>query len=112
MRFPDGTVATLMSGYSFENVKRYQFFGSKGTMKLDGATDYYDNAMIIETEAGKEELSPGQASEQFAGEIDGFCEAIRANRAHKTPATMGLRDVRIMQAIYRSAAGDGRLVRL
>lgn len=112
MRFPDGRIATCMSGYSFENVKRYQFFGSTGTLKLDGATDYYDNSIMLENQRGQQDLSVGQASEQFAGEIDGFCEAVRANRPHKTPAEMGLRDVRIMEAIYRSAENDGRTVRL
>lgn len=112
MRFPGDRLATCLSGYSFETVKRYQLFGTTGTMKLDPATDYARNTLTVEAEKHEDERFPGQATEQFSGEIDGFCEAIRANRPHKTPGEMGLRDVRIMQAIYRSAASDGRAVRL
>lgn len=112
MRFPDDRLATCLSGYSFEQVKRYQLFGTAGSMKLDPATDYRRNTLTLTREKEGEEIYPGEASEQFAAEIDGFCEAVRANRPHKTPGEMGLRDVRIMQAIYRSAAGGGRAVRL
>lgn len=111
LRFPSGLIAACSSAYSIAGVKRIQLFGSKATARLDPATDYYRNRLMIETDQKTDEPSVEQASEQFAGEIDGFCEAIRANRPHRTPGEMGLRDVRIMQAIYRSA-GENKPVRV
>ena len=38
-------------------------------------------------------------------------EAARANRAHLTPGEMGLRDIRLIEAMYRSADAGGAVVR-
>ena len=49
---------------------------------------------------------------QFANQLDGFSEAARANRPHLTPGEMGLRDIRLIEAMYRSADAGGTVVSL
>ena len=44
---------------------------------------------------------------QFAAQVDAFSRAARANTPHLTPGEMGLRDMRLIEAIYRSADADG-----
>lgn len=44
---------------------------------------------------------------QFAAQVDAFSRAARANVAHETPGAMGLRDMRLIEAIYASADADG-----
>ena len=50
--------------------------------------------------------------EQFAAQVDGFSQAARANRAHATPGEMGLRDIRLIEAMYRSADAGGAVIDL
>ncbi len=66
--------------------------------------------MILEA-GGRRELSPGNPEVQFAGQLDNFVDAIRDGATIRTPGEMGLRDVRLTEAIYASAA-SGRTVRL
>ena len=40
---------------------------------------------------------------QFAAEIDDFAQCIMANKPSKVPGEEGLRDVKIMMALYESA---------
>ena len=48
---------------------------------------------------------------QFAGQLDNLVDAVRDGTPIRTPGEMGLRDVRLMEAIYASAKA-GRTVRL
>lgn len=48
---------------------------------------------------------------QFGAEMDHMAECVRSGRAPATPGEEGLKDQRIMEAIYRSAA-EGRPVTL
>ena len=49
---------------------------------------------------------------QFAAQVDAFSEAARSNRHHLTPGEMGLRDIRLIEAMYRSAARNGETITL
>ena len=54
----------------------------------------------------------GEALAAFLTVLDGFSLAARANVAHRTPGAMGLRDLRIIEAIYASAKQGGARVEL
>ena len=56
-------------------------------------------------------LTPGDPERQFAGELDRFANAIRDGSEIIVPGEMGLRDVRLMEAINLSAR-ERRIVRL
>jgi glucose-fructose oxidoreductase len=106
LRFPSGTVANLSSSYSTASVKRIQAFGEKGSLILDPATEYEGNRLTLQTEKGRQEVKVKEQS-QFAAEMDHFSQSVMDNRDPKTPGEEGLRDIRIMQAIYQSAR-EGR----
>jgi predicted dehydrogenase len=108
LRFPSGAVANLSSSYSTSSVKRIQVFGEKGSLILDPATEYEGNKLTLQTEKGRQEVKVKEAS-QFAAEMDHFSQSVMDNRNPRTPGEEGLRDVRIMQAIYESAR-EGRPV--
>ncbi|HEY8565577.1 MAG TPA: Gfo/Idh/MocA family oxidoreductase [Beijerinckiaceae bacterium] len=110
LRFPSGALASLSSSYSTASVKRFQVFGSKASLVLDPATEYYKHELVLKTE--KEERKPEiEEGNQFALQMDHFAQAVMENREPKTPGEEGLRDVRIMQAVYQAAA-TGRPVGL
>ncbi|AGY57558.1 Gfo/Idh/MocA family protein [Gloeobacter kilaueensis] len=110
LRFPSGTQATCTSSYGCAEVKRYRVFGDKAFLDLDPATDYERHRLVVGDKQGEQEKQiPNQ--NQFALEIDHLSECIAEEREPHTPGAEGLRDVRIMQAIYEAAA-SGQTIRL
>ena len=102
LRFPSGVLANCSSSYGYEGVKRFQAFGSKGSLILDPATDYYEHNLELKLEDGtkKEKIQEGN---QFAAEIDHLSECIMENKTPKTPGEEGQRDIKYMMAIYEAA---------
>ena len=109
-RFPSGAVAQLATSYDSSGTNFVHVRGTSGALIMDPATNYSGQKMTLE---GRErrELKPGNPEVQFAGQLDHFVKAIRDGTPIRTPGEMGLRDLRLIEAIYASAAG-GRTVRL
>ena len=103
LRFPSGLMANLSTSYTVPETKTIRVHGTKGTLEMDPATAYEDNALRIVDADGAREIEAGDSRAQFTGEIDGFASAIRHGTEPRTPAEMGLRDLRLIEAIYRSA---------
>ncbi len=109
--FPSGVTANISSSYT-GNVKRIEVFGDKAGAKLDPATAYIGNRLTVATGEANEQFVPKEPSEvQFSHEIDHLCDAIRDGAPIATPGEMGLRDINLIHAIYKSAA-EGRWVDL
>jgi predicted dehydrogenase len=110
LRFPSGILATCTTSYSYLEVKRGRVFGDKAWMNLDPLSDYTEHTTQIGT---KEEEKEPQIKEgnQFAAELDHMAESARDNKTPKTPGEEGLRDVRIIMAIYE-AAKKGKVVKV
>ncbi|PXA93883.1 gfo/Idh/MocA family oxidoreductase [Nostoc sp. 3335mG] len=110
MRFPSGAVAQLVTSYDSAGINFAQVRGTQGVLQMDSATGYSGQKMRIEG-ANARELTPGDPSVQFAGQLDHFANAVRDGATIRTPGEMGLRDLRLIEAIYASAK-DGRTVKL
>lgn len=102
LRFPSGVLANCSSSYGFFEVKRFQAFGSEGTLTLDPATDYDEHNLTLKTDAGTEEIKLN-GNNHFAAEIDHFSICILENKTPKTPGEEGLQDIKLMMAIYEAA---------
>ena len=101
--FPSGARATISSGYT-ANKKRIDLWGDKLVATLDPATAYDGNRLVVSDPKKAEEVLTGKSSaEQFTGEIDHLSQVIAEGGEVLTPGEMGLRDVRIIQALYRAA---------
>ncbi len=106
MQFPSGAVASCTSSYLIEDANRLQVQGDAGTVTLDPATGYYVRNLVLAREQTHERIVIPNAN-QFAEMLDEMAEAVQDGREPKTPGDEGLRDVRIMEAIYESAqAGE------
>jgi predicted dehydrogenase len=110
LRFPSGILATCTSSYSTEGVKRYRVFGDKAWLDLDPATDYYEHKMVIGDKDGQQQPKI-QEGNQFAAELDHMAECVMQNKTPKTPGEEGLKDVRLIMAIYE-AARTGKKVKV
>ncbi|WP_410216616.1 Gfo/Idh/MocA family protein [Paracoccus sp. (in: a-proteobacteria)] len=101
--FPSGRRANISSGY-IASKKRIDLWGSDAVAVLDPATEYSGNRLTLTTAEGQEMPTPsGPSEQQFTGQIDHFSKAVRDGIDILTPAEMGLRDMRLLEAIYVSA---------
>lgn len=109
-RFPSGAVAHLATSYDSAGTNFAHVRGTTGALIMDPATSYSGQKMRLE---GREprELNPGDPGVQFARQLDHFADAVRDNKPIRTPGEMGLRDTRLIEAIY-AAAERGQTVRL
>jgi glucose-fructose oxidoreductase len=109
-RFPSGTVAQLVTSYDSSGTNFVHARGTTGALIMDPATNYSGQRMWLEGSDGRE-FRPGDPSVQFARQLDHLADAVREGAQIRTPGEMGLRDVRLIEAIYASASA-GRTVRL
>jgi predicted dehydrogenase len=114
MTMASGINVTGWSSYCHSPyVSRQHYFGSEASIEMQQATTYDDNNLVMDGgNLPRRQIGTGNPMTQFAAQLDGFSEAARANRPHLTPGEMGLRDIRLIEAMYRSADAGGAVVRL
>lgn len=110
--FPSGAVAACKSMYS-ANQNHIIAMGDSGRIELEPATRYDGNHMWTGRDGREREITPppGPGKTQFAGQLDHLAECIASGREPIVSGEEGLRDMRIIEAIYRSAR-EGRTIRL
>ncbi|MBC6698172.1 Gfo/Idh/MocA family protein [Hymenobacter puniceus] len=108
LRFPSGVLASCTSSYSIQEVKRFRAFGDKAWLDLDPATDYYEHHMTIGDKEGEHQPKIKEGN-QFAAELDHMAECVLQNKTPKTPGEEGLKDIRIIMAIYEAARTGKRV---
>ena len=108
-RFPSGAVAHMSSSYT-TGANRISIFGDQALATLSPATAYHDNRLEV-TKGGSVETvtTPEQSDVQFHREMDHLSLAVRNGTPVRTPGEMGLRDVAIIEAIYRAALTGERV---
>ena len=112
LEFPSGAIASCQSMYS-ANQNHILLMGDQGRIELEPATRYDGNHMWLGKDGREREVTPppGPAATQFAGQLDHLAQCIRTGREPIVSGEEGLRDMRIIEAIYRSAR-EGRTIRL
>lgn len=105
MEFPDGVIAECTTSYAEElNLLRAE--ADNGWFQLNPAYEY--KGLKGETSNGKFDFPK---TNQQALQMDDFANCVLTNKKSKVPGEMGLRDVKILQAIYE-AARSGKKVSL
>lgn len=107
MRFPSGVVARCSTSYRTAGIAHLRVVAEQGWFELDPAF-FYDGNHGRRSDGVAIAYPP---IDLFAAELDDFALAILEGRPCRVPGEEGLRDVRIMQAIY-DAARSGRAVAL
>ncbi len=112
MRFPSGVLTTCYTSYGANCGNTYRATGSKGWVELGPAFTYEGIRMRSE---GQESVAIAQPEtdrypDQFSREADHFAECILGNHEPVTPGEEGLRDEKLIQAIYESCR-EGRPVK-
>jgi predicted dehydrogenase len=107
MNFPDGMLSHGAASYGFSGMARFTAYAENGWWELDPAYGYGD---IKGRRSDGQDIDFGNM-DQFAAEMDNFAQCILANQPTSVPGEEGLRDVKIMMAIYE-AARTGKTVDL
>ncbi|PTQ65855.1 glucose-fructose oxidoreductase [Sphingomonas sp. PP-CE-3G-477] len=113
LEFPSGAIAGCQSMYS-ANQNHILLMGDKGRIELEPATRYDGNKMWTGRDGRETAITsppPGPGKTQFAGQLDHLAESILDGREPIVSGEEGLRDMRIVEAIYRSVR-EGRTVKL
>jgi len=112
MQFPSGLIGQGFSSYSSGH-NHVRLTGDKGWIDMEPATGYGGHAMRVKIGDREEKVTPppGPGANQFAAQLDEMSQAVLQNRQPLTPGEEGLRDVRLIEAIYRSAK-EGRTIRV
>jgi predicted dehydrogenase len=111
LRFPGERLASFICSFGAADTANYDIVGTKGALHLKGAYEY---AMPVQWELsidGKEQKREFAKRDQFAPELVYFSDCIRAGMDPEPSGLEGLNDIKIIEALYRSAA-TGRPVKL
>ena len=113
LNFPSGAIASCLSMYS-ANQNHILLMGDKGRIELEPATRYSGNRLWTGRDGREQEIAappPGPSQTQFAGQLDHMAQSLRTGAEPIVSGEEGLRDIRIVEAIYRSAR-EGRTITL
>ena len=115
MKFPSGIVASCNTTYGANMEGFYRVHGSKGWLQVDSAF-VYQGLRLRADFAGTQldELNPARDPSHFQAEAEHFSNCIQIGLEPKSPGEEGLRDMRYITQIYRSAGSrylDGAITR-
>jgi predicted dehydrogenase len=110
LRFPSGVLANCTSSYGCAYRSHFRALAVKGYFELDPAMSYSGLRMRVNRGNQLEEISIG-ARDHFASEMEHMSQCVMQNKEPLTPGEEGLRDLKIMTAIYE-AARTGKTVKL
>jgi predicted dehydrogenase len=106
LRFPSGILANCSSSYGYDSQNRYRVVGTDGWLELEPATIYSGLRMRVHKNNVLEEVQL-PVRDHFALEMDHMSGCVMENREPLTPGEEGLRDLRIMMAIYEAGKTGG-----
>ena len=108
LKFPSGVIAYCSTTYLVNGINRFTAYCEKGWFGLDPAYSY---SGIKGRRGDGKEISFEQI-DPFAAEMDNFAQCILNNTPSKVSGEEGLRDIRILTAIYESIRQGGKVVKL
>ncbi len=111
MRFPSGVIANCVSSYSSGH-NAFRVSGTKGWVGMEPATSYEGHQMWARANGKTEQVMlPPPAKNQFVAQLDHLAESVLSGIPLRASGEEGLRDMRLIEAIYRSAR-EGRAIQL
>jgi glucose-fructose oxidoreductase len=103
LRFGDDQVATFVTSFNASDVAAYRIVGTKGDLHADPAYEYAEGLKYSLTIDGKTTRKAIGKRDQFAPELLYFSDCILKDREPEPSGEEGLQDVRIVEALYKSA---------
>jgi glucose-fructose oxidoreductase len=104
LRFPNERLATFTVSFGAAKVSEYRLAGTKGDVAIEPAYDYarpLKHRLTLEGEMRERRFAK---RDQFAPELLYFSDCVLQNGTPEPGGDEGLADVRVIRALYRSAA--------
>jgi glucose-fructose oxidoreductase len=103
--FPSGAIGGGLTSYS-SNHNHSRATGTDGWIDMDPSTRYEGNRLRLRRGSSEEDVAAPSAPwpNQFAGQLDHMAQCVLTGSDPIVGGEEGLRDMRIIEAIYRSAA--------
>ena len=107
MKFPSGVIASCSTTYGANMPGFYRVYGSTGILHAEPAFSYEGIQLKAQLEGGQavDDQEAGKDPSQFVAEADDFAACILENRQPKANGEEGLKDMKFMDSIYKSAGG-------
>jgi len=111
-QFPSGLLGQGFSSYSSGH-NHIRLTGDKGAIDLDPGTAYGGHTLSVRVRDKEEQVTPPKTADanQFSAQLDHLAHSIMTGGEPIAGGEEGLRDLRIIEAIYR-AAKEGRNIRI
>ena len=104
MRFPSGIVASCSTTYGANMAGYFKVYGSKGWLQVNQAFDYEGLHLHAELNGQTiDEPNPARDPSHFQAEAEHFSHCVQNNLNPQSPGEEGLRDMKYITEIYRSA---------
>jgi predicted dehydrogenase len=100
LHFADGTVADCRTSYAENMQGRLRADAANGWFELEPAFGY--GGLAGKTSKNDNALNLPNINQQ-AAQMDDFAQCVLLNKPTRVPGEMGLRDVQLLEAIYRAA---------
>jgi predicted dehydrogenase len=103
LKFPGDRVASFTTSFGAADRSVFEVIGTKGVLKMDPAYEMADTLKSQVTVAGRTTKQSFKKRDQFAAELVYFSNCVLKDKQPEPSGREGLADVRIMQALLRSA---------
>jgi predicted dehydrogenase len=103
LRFGDDRIATFVTSFNAFGVGEYRVVGTEGELHVDPAFEYKEGLAYTLTVGERTERKRIGKRDQFAAQLLYFSDCILERRTPEPSGEEGLQDVRIIEALYRSA---------
>jgi predicted dehydrogenase len=104
LRFPGDRVASFACSFGAGDVSDYRLVCTKGDLLVEPAYEYAKPLQHRLTTGGRTRERRFAKRDQFAPELLYFSDCLLQNRIPEPSAEEGLADVRVIRALYQSAA--------
>ena len=111
LRFPEERLASFTCSFGAAPTGNYRIVGTKGDLRLDPAYEYTGSLVRHLTVDERTAVKRYPPSDQFAPELVAFSRCVLEDRDPEPDGWEGLADVRVVEAVLRSAR-EGRPVRI
>jgi predicted dehydrogenase len=109
LNFPDGLVLQASASFGLAQASYLRMHGEQGWAALEPAYAYDQERRLFGKLGGRRFEKKYKVLDEVALELDAFADCVRRKREPEPNGVQGMRDVAVMQAIYRSAR-EGRTV--
>ena len=104
MRFDGDRLATFTTSFNANGVSDFRVVGTEGNIHAEPAYEYAEALGYTLTVGESVKKKKGRRRDQFAAEIAYFSDCVTEGKDPEPSAEEGCWDVRVVNAIYESAA--------